>query len=60
MTPADFRRIELSLEGVEDVSQAGLPEIFLPIPGRFGMMGYRDIRLAAANENIAHYGPRGN
>jgi len=25
MTPADFRRISLSLEGVEEVSHAGLP-----------------------------------
>ena len=25
MTPADFRRIALSLEGVEEVSHAGLP-----------------------------------
>jgi len=28
------------------------PEIFLPIPGGWGRMGYKHIRLAAANEDI--------
>ena len=28
------------------------PEIFLPIPGRWGRMGHTHIRLAAANEDI--------
>lgn len=35
MTAADFRRIALSLEGVEEA-----PEIFLPIPGGWGKMGH--------------------
>lgn len=89
MTPADFRRIALSLEGVEEYDHAEfpafrvggrkfaslasqpqgygnlmltpeqqvafveeLPEVFLPIPGGFGRMGYTHIRLAAANEDV--------
>jgi hypothetical protein len=88
MTAADFRRIALSLEGVEEYSHAGLPafrvggrkfaslasqagghgnlmltleqqaafvgeapEIFLPIPGGWGVMGHTHIRLAAASED---------
>jgi hypothetical protein len=89
MTAADFRRIALSLEGVEEYSHAELPafrvggrrfaslasqaegygnlaltpeqqalfvedapEVFLPIPGGWGMMGHTHIRLAAANEDV--------
>src|SRR5438445_4128647 len=89
MTAADFRRIALSLEGVEEYSHAGLPafrvggrkfaslasqaggygnlmlalkqqaafveeapEIFLPIPGGWGKMGHRHIRLAPASEDV--------
>jgi hypothetical protein len=88
MTAADFRRIALSLEGVEEYSHAGLPafrvggrkfaslaspggygnlmltleqqaafvqeapEIFLPIPGGWGKMGHKHIRLAAASEDV--------
>jgi len=28
------------------------PEIFLPIPGRWGKMGHSHIRLATANEDV--------
>jgi len=89
MPPADFRRIALSLEGVEEYSHAGLPafhvggrkfaslasqaegygnlmltleqqaafveeapEIFLPIPGRWGKMGHTHVRLPAASEDV--------
>ncbi len=89
MTAADFRRIALSLEGVDEYSHAGLPafrvggrkfaslasqaggygnlmlalkqqaafveeapEIFLPIPGGWGKMGHRHIRLAPASEDV--------
>ena len=47
MTAADFRRIALSLEGVEEYSHAGLP-----IPGGWGKMGHTHIRLAAASEDV--------
>src|SRR5437868_14489042 len=89
MSAAEFRRIALSLEGVEEYSHAGLPafrvggrkfaslasqaggygslmltleqqaafveeapEIFLPIPGGWGKMGQKHIRLEAANEDV--------
>ncbi len=89
MTPADFRRIALSLEGVEEVAHVGLPafrvaggnfaslasqaegygnlaltpeqqaafveeapDIFLPVRGGWGRMGFTHIRLAAATEDI--------
>jgi hypothetical protein len=32
------------------VSEA--PDVFLPIPGGWGRMGYTHIRLAAANEDV--------
>src|SRR5262249_61162084 len=89
MTAADFRRIALSLEGVEEYSHAGLPAfrvggrkfaslasqaagygnlmltleqqaafveeapaIFLPIPGGWGRMGHKHLRLATASEDV--------
>jgi hypothetical protein len=89
MKAADFRRIALSLDGVEEYSHAGFPafrvggrkfaslasqregygnlmltpeqqaafveeapEIFLPIPGRWGRMGHTHIRLLAATEEV--------
>src|SRR6202045_3394287 len=95
MPPADFRRIALSLEGVEEYSHAGLPafhvggrkfaslasqaegygnlmltleqqaafveeapEIFLPIPGRWGKMGHTHVRLPAASEDVLTGAPR--
>ena len=49
MTPADFRRIALSFEGVEEVSHAGLPA-FRVAGGRFASLasqaeGYGNLTL---------------
>jgi hypothetical protein len=49
MTPADFRRIALSLEGVEEVSHAGLPA-FRVAGARFASLasqaeGYGNLQL---------------
>ena len=49
MTPADFRRIALSLDGVEEVSHAGLPA-FRVAGGRFASLasqaeGYGNLTL---------------
>jgi hypothetical protein len=89
MTPADFRRHALSLEGAEEGSHMGAadfrvggrifatlaseklgygnlmltpevqaeflaerPDLFLPVAGGWGRMGYTHIRLAAASEDV--------
>src|SRR5262245_58642227 len=89
MTPADFRRLALSLEGAEEGSHMGsadfrvggrifatlaavhhgygnvmltpeqqhafvseLPEIFLPVAGKWGEGGVTHIRLANVTEDI--------
>src|SRR5438132_8142242 len=46
MTPADFRRIALSLEGVEEVSHAGLPA--------FRVGGRRFASLASQGEGYGN------
>jgi hypothetical protein len=46
MTPADFRRIALSLEGVEEVSHAGLPA--------FRVGGRRFASLASQSEGYGN------
>ena len=46
MTPADFRRIALSLEGVEEVSHAGLPA--------FRVGGRRFASLASQEEGYGN------
>lgn len=89
MTPADFKRLALSLEGAEEGSHMGavdfrvggrifatlahvakgygnvmlspeqqrdfmaeLPDVFLPVAGKWGEDGATHIRLAAANEDV--------
>ena len=47
MTPADFRHIALSFEGVEE-----LPNIFIPIPGGWGRMGMTHVVLAQVSEDV--------
>ena len=54
MTPADFRRIALSLEGVEEVSHAGLPA-FLVGGRRFASLasqadGYGNLTLTLEHQ----------
>jgi hypothetical protein len=54
MTPADFRRIALSFEGVEEVSHAGLPA-FRAGDGRFASLasqaeGYGNLTLTPEHQ----------
>ena len=54
MTPADFRRIALSLNGVEEVSHAGLPA-FRVAGGRFASLasqaeGYGNLALTPEHQ----------
>ncbi len=56
MTPADFRRIALSLEGVEEVSHAGLPA-FRVAGGRFASLasqaeGYGNLTLTPDQQAV--------
>jgi hypothetical protein len=89
VTPSDFKRLALSLEGAEEGSHMGavdfrvggrifatlasvakgygnvmlspeqqrdfmaeLPDVFVPVVGKWGESGVTHVRLAAANEDI--------